>query len=163
MALDKLMIPPDKNGYSFADGTETISIKLDGGLSRYRKDVLKSSFVVNVQWTIGEKDYRYLRSFYRGITESGSKAFLMDILVDRGCELTEHECFFIPGSFTTNNVSGETFTVSAQIECKLVGLADTDQEYVYWYNAFGGYTIYYEDLFNTIINTFLPNDIPYPV
>lgn len=138
MALTKLTIPPDQSGYSVTDGTEVISVKLDGGASRFRRDVLNAASRVTVQWSVTPDNFRYLRAFYRSVTAQGSTPFLIDLLLDEP-ELTEHQAYFIPGTMRLQSQRGLQYVVAAELE---VAPDLPDSEYdailVTLYNEYGG-------------------------
>lgn len=159
MALEKLVIAPDKSGYSLEDGPEVLSTKLDGGFSRYRKDILNAAFNVNMTWTLDDSEYRYLRTFFKAITQSGALPFKIDLLVDTA-ELVECIAYFVPKTFGLKSHTGLTYVVGATLECKKVDDTPVNPDYVYWYNAFNGIVFYYEDLLNTIVNIRLPQHLP---
>ncbi len=138
MALTKLTIPPDQSGYSVTDGNEVISVKLDGGASRFRRDVLNAASRVTVQWSVTPDNFRYLRAFYRSVTAQGSTPFLIDLLLDEP-ELTEHQAYFIPGTMRLQSQRGLQYVVAAELE---VAPDLPDSEYdailVTLYNEYGG-------------------------
>lgn len=113
----KLNYPPEQAGYAVTDGTETVSIQLDGGLSRSRKDILNSSSLVNVSWLLSPSYYEYLRAFYKETTAGGTGAtpFLIDLILDEYV-LTEHTAKFVPGSMTLAGMSGQSYKIQAQLE-----------------------------------------------
>ena len=80
MALTKFAIAPNQSGYAVKDGKETLSVKLGGGASRYRRDVQNAASIVSVQWTMNKGEYRYFRAFYNSVTISGSTPFLIDLM-----------------------------------------------------------------------------------
>lgn len=159
ITLHKLIIPPNQSGYSFNDPAETLSVQLDGGASKFRRDVLNSNVRINVEWTVNAENYKYLRLFFKYFVESGAEAFLMDLYIDDSQNLTEHECHFIPGTFGLRSQSGLAFTVGATIEAKPI---ETDQaeldKYALW-SLFGDAWAYNESLFDDLINVQIPADL----
>lgn len=152
MATTKFIIPPDNSAYSVTDGKEIVATQLDGGAARYRQDIIGATSTVNVSWILGRNEYKYLRSFYRGITGKGATPFLIDLILD-DFELTEHKVYFIPGSMQLTGQKGLTHWVSAQLE--VYPNEDTDKgNFAYIYNEFGSIEvfIYAEDKLNTIVN-----------
>jgi len=158
MALHKFIIPPDQDGYGFNDGLETLSVSLDGGASKFRRDVLNSNTRLSVQWTLSPENYEYIRCFYREFIESGSLPFLMDLYLDSSSALTEHECHFIPGTFGLRSQRGYTFTVGATIEAKPIEIPQSELDKYALYSLFGEEWAYNEDLFDNIINIQIPAD-----
>jgi hypothetical protein len=116
MALPKLTIPPDQDNYSVIEFENVVSVKLDGGSSRFRLDKTSSIGKATVQWTVNEENYRYLRDFYR-LTKNGALTFLIDLLYDTPY-LTELEAKFVPDSFKLARQQGKSFTVTAELEIK---------------------------------------------
>lgn len=115
MALTKFSLPPDSSAYSVTDGKEVVATQLDGGAARYRRDILGATSTINCTWILGPQAYKYFRSFYKAITASGSKPFLIDLILDEFV-LTEHKAYFIPGSIQLTAQKGLTYWVSAQLE-----------------------------------------------
>lgn len=159
--MDKFIIPPDQSGYSVTDGTETLSVSLDGGAARYRKDILNSSSQVSVQWTLSREQYDYFRVFYKLVTVSGALPFLLDLYVDESFELTEHECHFVPGTVGLKSQAGLTFVVGATLEIKPVPISESTIDQAAMYGLFGDQWATYEDLVDLIVNTYTPNDSKY--
>jgi len=63
MKLVKFTLSPDQASYSVVDGTEVIGSKLDGGASRYSREILNSNLRVTVKWIEMPDEYRYIRAF----------------------------------------------------------------------------------------------------
>ncbi|RTL04406.1 hypothetical protein EKK58_10560 [Candidatus Dependentiae bacterium] len=146
----KLVITPSENGYSVTDGNEIASTKLDGGLSKSRKDKENAAAIVSVKWTVLSKlEYEYIRAFYRTPAKTGANEFLIDLLMD-DTGMTEHIAKFVPGSFKTDEVDANTYGISAQLEVKPL---DEDEDYnnglVASYNAYG---TDYENFYNMLSN-----------
>lgn len=125
MALYTLTIPPDQSSYTVIDGLETLSVKLDGGASKYRRDVLNATSFVTVQWSLNPDDYKYIRAFYNTATASGSVPFLIDLLLDFP-ELTQHQAYFIPGTMKLQSQAGLQYVVVAQLEVKPIPANEED-------------------------------------
>ena len=115
MAVDKLLIPPSSSTYTMQDGSETASVQLAGGASRYRKVVSNAASYLECEWVVGPTDYTYLRAFYNTSTKQGSLPFLIDLVIDLP-ELTEHNAFFVVDTFQLKSVVGLTYTVGARLE-----------------------------------------------
>lgn len=157
--LNKLIIPPDRSGYAFDEGIETLSVQLEGGASKFRRDVLNSNFRLNVQWTLDPLNYNYIKVFYKIMLESGSLPFLLDLFVDDGFTLTEHECHFIPGTFGLKSQSGNAFIVGATLEVKPKKMSQSEIDALALYALFGDAWEYYNDLFDNLINIQIPADL----
>ena len=126
MTLQFCYIPPDQNGYAFTDGKEVLSVQLDGGASRYRKDILNANVNVTVQWTVDRDQYNFLRVFYKKRTESGSLPFMIDLYLDDPYTLTTHVAHFVPGTFGLKSQKGLSFVVGATLEVKPSALSDAN-------------------------------------
>jgi phage pi2 protein 07 len=154
MELVKFIIPPDSSAYSVSDGNEVVSTKLDGGASRYRRDMIGATSTVNVSWILGRDEFKYLRSFYRGITGKGAEPFLIDLILD-DYELTEHVVHFVEGSMQLTSQKGLTYWVSAQLE--VTPNEDLDNGgFAYVYNEFGANWQYNLDQLQIIVNNKWP-------
>lgn len=154
MAMQKFVIPPDNSQYSVNDGKEVVATELDGGAARYRRDVIGATSTVDVAWILDTIDYKYLRSFYRGLTGKGALPFLIDLILDEA-ELTEHKVYFVPGSMQLTGQKGLTYWVSAQLE--VYPNEDTDNgNAALMYNAMGKNWQKFEDKLNDIVNHIWP-------
>lgn len=112
--LPKLAIPPDQDSYEAAPGSEVLSVKLDGGVSRSRRDFIGAAAGFRVQWTLTPTEYQYLDSFFKHI-KNGSLPFLIDLILD-GPVMLEYTAKFVPGSYKLAKQSGLTYIVSAELE-----------------------------------------------
>jgi len=162
MALTKLTIPPNQASYSVKDGNETLSVKLDGGQSRYRRDILEASSIVDVAWSVNGAEFQYLRAFYKTTSRRGSLPFLIDLYLDLPT-LTEHEAYFVKDTVKFPSQRGLEFTVSAQLEVKpLEADDDYNQAIVDLYNEYGSYEAAQEVLaqLEQLTNVDLPGSMP---
>lgn len=112
--VHKLNLPPDQASYAVDDGDEVIRTQLEGGAGKYRVDILNATRTVNCQWTVGPDNFRYLRAFYNTLHRL-SEPFKTNLYLDYA-ELTEHDCWFIPGTFKLASQTGLTFVVVCQLE-----------------------------------------------
>ena len=163
--MTKLELSPSTSGYSVKPGTETLSVKLDGGLSRHRKDIANSASLVSVSWVCDRNQFRYINSFYNLITDKGALPFELDLIIDNH-ELTNHTCKFVRGSFRLASKVGHRHVVTAQLEIKPIPYEDEDLELAFVV-LYGEYGEDWESQFPTdesdideIINTFFPSYIP---
>lgn len=154
--MEKFLIPPDEEGYSFSKGQEVIAIALKGGISSYRKDIKNASSRLSVQWTLDREGYKYFNLFFGLSINNGADPFLIDLLMD-SYELTEHVVYFIPGTRKLAKTSGFTFIVEAELEVRMNQPTTNDNMYLEAYKRLGNGVFYYEDLFNTTINHKFPN------
>lgn len=123
--MTKLTIPPDLT-YSVQDGVEVISVQLDGGAPRMRRDILGATSTVDVEWRVGRDEFLYLRAFYRSVTVSGSEPFTIDLVLDSP-STTEHTARFKPGSMRLTGQEGYLHVVSAQLDVTPI-LPDTEYD-----------------------------------
>lgn len=155
--IQKLIIPPDQNGYSVMDGNEVLSVQLDGGASKFRQDILNSVSKVSVQWTLDATQFNYIRSFYKYTLISGSLPFLLDLYIDNPFELTEHVCHITPGTFSLKSQMGQSFVVGCTIEAEPIA----DQNLIdagLLYGLFGEQYVAYNDTFDNLMNVEIPGD-----
>lgn len=114
MALEKLNLLPDQSGYAYSPENELVSIKLDGGLSRSRKDITGAASKVDVKWIFTLEEFQYFQAFFSFVTSRGALSFLLDLLLDRP-ETEEFTCKFVPNTLVVTN-EGLARMVSAQLE-----------------------------------------------
>lgn len=154
--MEKFSIPPDQDGYTVEDGIETISVALDGGLSRSRADIIGAAATVSVKWTLDPNNYLYIRSFYKGTTRSGAEPFLLDLLYNVPT-LTECVCKFIPGTFKLIEQTGLTYVVAATLE--VVSVEDDLDEmtsYALMMGIYGDESISFMNELGELVNIDLP-------
>lgn len=162
MALSKLTIPPDQASYSVVDGIEVASVELDGGKSRYRRDIIGAASKVNAVWTLNPEEFKYLRLFYRISSEKGAIPFLIDLYLDLPA-LTEHISNFVPGSMKLQSQRGLTFVVSCVLEVIPIDDDPTEEDLLFLllFNEFGSnwetQFLLQESSLNDIINVQLPS------
>lgn len=114
--MTTLIIPPDSSSYAAARGDEVLSVKLDGGASKFRLDILNAAFLVDATWILDRDGYEYINAFYRTATGHGSLPFSVELILDTPLPVLYAECHFVPGSLKLSAQSGFSYTVSAQIE-----------------------------------------------
>ena len=135
--LTKLILPPDSSSYSVTDGKEVVSVSLDGGAGKYRRDIIGASSAVSVQWVCDRKEYEYIRAFYRALLGKGSRPFLIDLILDDPLPV-EHKAYFVPGSMTLTGQRGLSYDVSAQLEVEPSEIDESKQAYMaLMYSSFG--------------------------
>lgn len=111
----KLYVQPESAGYAVERGSEVLSVALDGGASKLRRDVLNASFKVNVSFVLDPTEYNYLNAFFRTATEHGSLPFEIDLILDN-TTLTEYTARFVPDTFKLTAQKGLTYYVGAVLE-----------------------------------------------
>lgn len=121
----KLLLQPERNGYSVTFATEAIDVQLEGGLSRTRQDILHGAHKISVNFICNPEEYTYLMAFYRSISGRGSQAFEIDLFVEEA-GIQECSAKFVPGSVSLAEQSGLSYTVNAQLE--VVPPINPDQE-----------------------------------
>ena len=151
-----LALAPDQAGYSVTEPEEVLAVQLDGGLPRFRQDLIGGAKKVTVQWTIGPADYSYLKAFYRTTVGRGAEAFLVDLILDEPV-LTQHEAYFNPGTMKLTGVQGLTYTVKAELFVKPIA-PDTeyDEALVELVGIYGTDTTRMLNLFEEFANVTLP-------
>ncbi len=112
--MDKLVLPPEQSGYSAAPGVEAVYTELDGGLGRYRQDILGAAARVTASWLLNPTDYRYMVAFYHS-KRGGALPFLIDLVLDSNA-LTEYTAHFVPGTWKVTGVEGQSYRVAADLE-----------------------------------------------
>lgn len=162
MTLSKLNLLPDNSSYSVTDGKEVVSVQLDGGAGRYRRDILGASSAVSVQWVCDRTEYRYLRTFYSALVGKGAIPFLIDLILDDPLPV-EHKAYFVPGSMVLTGQMGMSYYVSANLEVEPVGVSDEDITFAVLYGEFGrDYQtkfLAFGDIFDNLMNVQIPGDL----
>lgn len=138
--MEKLVISPDSVGYTTLDGEEVVSIQLDGGASRTRRDKIGASSFVNCRWSLNALQYLYLRAFYNTATAKSSIPFLVDLLIDKP-DVVEHVARFVPGSWSLAETRGRGYFVEARLEVDPVAIDEEFDEALIEF-----YGIYEDDL-----------------
>ncbi|QZA70462.1 minor tail protein [Erwinia phage AH03] len=123
--MDKISIPPDQSGYTVANGTGVKSTLLDGGLGRYRLDILNASSTVSCAWTVNRSEYDYLMAFFRVNEKNGGAAFLIDLILDTHLP-EERTARLIPASWGLTQQAGTGYTVGCQLEVEAI---PSDEDY----------------------------------
>lgn len=115
--MAKLTIPPDPSGYTFTDQATAEHVETRGGFGRVRRDQVGVAYKVAVSWKTNAAGYLYLRNYYRDWIASEQDYFPIDLLLETAA-VSEKQAKFIPGTMGLDSVSGETFSLSAQLEVK---------------------------------------------
>lgn len=157
--MNKLSIPPDQAGYGVTPGSGTKRTELDGGLGRYRRDILNQSSLANCSWTVNREEYNYLMAFFRINEKNGGEGFYVDLILDTQ-EPTEYTAHIVPGSFQLTQQRGTGYTVTAQLEVEAVEHDyEYDQGIIDIYEAFGNSenAIASLNLLHKVVHYDLPN------
>jgi hypothetical protein len=114
--MAKLHLTPENNSYSVERHPETISARVGGGPSRYRRDILGNVFDVEVSFILDAEEYDYLMAFYRTATIHGSIPFEIDLITDSS-GISEKTAYFAGGQPPKlTGQRGLAYYVSAQLE-----------------------------------------------
>jgi len=113
--MSRIRVRPSRASYSVARGAETLAVKLDGGASRFRRDILSAAFLVDVEWQLDVSGYNYINAFYRTTIVHGSLPFTINLILDQAA-LVEYTAKIIPGTFRLTRQEGLLYVVSAQLE-----------------------------------------------
>lgn len=100
MTLPTLSFRPEQSSYEVETGESSISVQLDGGLSRVRRDQHGAASRIKCTWILDRADYQYWKAFYNTELQSGSLPFTIDLLTDQPY-LEEHVARFVPGTTST--------------------------------------------------------------
>ena len=131
MALTLPLIPTRASYSGNQDtSTEVLSVRLDGGASRFRRDIVNGTRLVNVQWSLNPAQYNDLCTFYRAAKMTAGEAFNVKLILD-DAEPTFYQAHFVPGSFSLQEQRGHTYIVTAQLEA-VPPLYDDAYEMSYW-------------------------------
>lgn len=115
MPLPKFILLPESSSYSVEAPKETLSIKLDGGASRFRVDNTRNFYKVSVKWVFDAVEYRYWRGFFRMVLGSGALPFTLDLITIRPSP-EEHVVQIIPGTVRLQEQRGTYYGVTAELE-----------------------------------------------
>lgn len=148
--LNRLAYCVQQSGYTVDFGNDVIAQELDGGPSRYRRDIRRNSHLVNVSWVLKLKGYQYLTAFYRVWMRNPSQPFLAKLIIDD--ELKDYECFF-KSAIQLNSKEGLVYRVSAQLEVKALIADDAFDDTLV---ALGSGSDIFEPL-EELVNEGLPN------
>ncbi|MDN5511170.1 hypothetical protein [Acinetobacter sp.] len=123
--LNRLAYCVQQSGYTVNFGNDVIAQNLDGGPSRYRRDIRRNSHLVSVSWVVKLRGYQYLTAFHRVWMRNPSQPFLAKLIIDD--ELKDYECFF-KSAIQLNSKNGPVYQVSAQLEVKALIADDVFDE-----------------------------------
>jgi hypothetical protein len=73
---------PEQDGYRLRRGNESVSIRLDGGASRVRRDVVGASHTAECTWLLDHDEYTALTGFFRERLQSRTRLFRIPLLID---------------------------------------------------------------------------------
>jgi hypothetical protein len=132
-----LNVCPTESTYAAKRNTSGyLRVELDGGMGRYRKDILDPATTVNCRWAVRKEYFDYLWAFYRTYLRT-MESFHVDLILEE-CGKVRVLANIIPDSFQFDTKQGSTYTITAQLEV-LSPLYDaqTDADYIEIINVFG--------------------------
>lgn len=162
--MRKLLVCPTSAAYTSQHPNEVVSVELDGGASRFRLDKTGGVHIVSAQWVLDADEYHYFNAFQRVVTVAGSEPFLIDLITYFDDKI-EHTVHFVPGSVSLTQQIGGVYYVSAQLEVMPSEIVEQDEEdFVILFEELGSPVesqfLATEDLFNTVVNTDIPDAMP---
>lgn len=114
--LPRLNFLPEQQGYMVNSATSVDAQATRGGLPRARRDKSGSSVLIDAQWLLNRSEYKEFVSFYDRFYHTDFRMFLLVSTY----ELTEHDVRFVPETFTLSQQDGDSYTVTARLEVKLL-------------------------------------------
>ncbi len=162
--MKTLQLEVDSSGYTIEVVRDSQSARLDGAASRFGNSVQNGVVIATIQFILTEAEYTYLRQFYRYAVTHTSEPFLLDLIIGEP-HLTEHECFFVPGSLQLVAQEGLAYTVTTQLEAKpkyydpLVDEALIDFIGEIGFDVLALSETYYVDEFHRLVNFLLAFDL----
>lgn len=156
MTLPIFALTPNQSSYSIEGPTDTIQVKLDGGKSRFRRNVLDGTSNVTCSWTLEQVAYDYLWAFYRTAIGRGSLPFKINLILENS-ELQLYTATFLPNSLQLTGMEGLNYMVSGTLEVTpLDADPDSDQIIIDSFEALGtGITDDFNG-YDKIANVYLP-------
>lgn len=151
-----LVIAPDQEGYSVTPGSEFLSVQLQGGRSKQRRDIMGATSRVRVQWSTDRSGFNYLQAFYRLYVNNPTDGFLIDLYMGEAA-LTQHTAYFVPDSWSLDSNEGHGFDVSATLEVipRNYSVGD-DAALVDYYEAYGEEGELVLNLLEKLVNVTMP-------
>ncbi len=159
MTLPKLLLDLDASSYTAAFGNEILSVQVQNGPMRVRRDFVGAVSMVAAQWVLTDLEYQYLMAFYRSTIVMGTLPFLLDMVIDYAV-VAEHQCRFMPSSLGLSAVQGDAYIVKAQLEVKPVSTdAEFDNSLTDMFDAYGDGAQEILGLLETFANVTLPANL----
>lgn len=115
MSTPLLAYQPVRDSYTLTPGYNLIEIRLDGGKSRRRQDILGNVSIVTPTWILNSVEYNLFMGFFRQQIEEGSLQFRALLLTEQAIVMT-HVCTLIGGMPKLVQQSGEAYFMSATLE-----------------------------------------------
>lgn len=73
---------PEQDGYRLRRGAESVSIRLDGGRSRVRRDILGASHEATCTFLLDSSEYVAFEGFFREQLDARTALFRLPLLID---------------------------------------------------------------------------------
>ncbi len=153
MPLPKFKYLPEQSGYTYNNQQNILSVKLDGGLSKTRVDLVDGPAIVEVEWIFDLGEYQWFRAFFNQAINYGTNPFLIDLVLDQPYH-QEFTAKFVADSISTTDVAGLSLHVSAQLEVLPIDNSEIDT-FVLLYDGEYGVFKSLEELVN--VDWFLPS------
>lgn len=133
----RLSICPTESSYATEHNTDGyLRVDLDGGMGRYRKDILNPSTIVNCRWVVNKTIFDYLWAFYRTYLRNMEPFYIDLVLEERG--RVRVLANIIPDSWKFGEKRGPTYTITANLEVQAPQYdALDDLIYIILINEFG--------------------------
>lgn len=112
---EKLQFLPEQSGYAVTDPDQVVSIKLEGGASRQRADLVGAVHEVQATWRLNPEQFSAFQRFWIRNLNRGALPFLADLVLDTPFPI-QYRCRAQPGSKRTTNVRGRSVEVSMRME-----------------------------------------------
>jgi hypothetical protein len=159
MVLPVLKLSPLIEGYTFEQGSSVMSIKLEGGLSRYRMDKIGASAQVNVRFILTKQQYNYFEAFYNTKIAMGSLPFEIG-LISENSEIRTHKCFFVEGTKKLTKTIGDVFWISCTLEAEPIARdVDYDNTLIMIFEEYGEEGDNFINLLEELTNVTMPETL----
>jgi len=124
--LIDLPYAPEQSSYAYNKSDGIVTVTLDGGLSKSRKDVIGNASVINCEWVLNTTQFKEFMLFFNIIAQKGVRSFKAALILDKPVAET-FDAKFVPGTLTSSAPNELQNYVSANLE--VVPIELTDQEY----------------------------------
>lgn len=109
VALDASINPPDQDSYQYTPGQQMLSVQLEGGGPRLRRDYINPNHTVTCNYSCTREQYLILMGFFRERAQQFSKPFQANLVIDVPV-LIPYICRLV-GEPKLINVQGFLYTV----------------------------------------------------
>lgn len=142
---------PERSSYNYARRSHVITVELEGGLSKARKDIIGGSSFVSCTWFLKPDEFEYFTAFYNAIAGDASKSFTASLILDKPYP-QEFVCKFVPDSLESSSPTALLYNVSAELE--VTPIIDEAMNFMYFVHLFdseGANSLF--DAIATTVNT----------